>query len=649
MVSKGLHPIAMGAALGALLGIIEVLGHLAGGNSSINRSYLLEAALLYAICGACLGFALWVLARISRPPGWPARTNLAILCAGFLFLFVGGYVNVSVLPEIFSPRSLLISALIFLGSIGIGFAVYTILGRFSERVRQQCADFFTRPLFWLIGVLPVLLLLVVLSVAPPNRDAGLRSPAEGGNDTNVLMIVVDALRPDHMSLYGYARQTTPRLDEWASEAVVFDAAFSHAPWTKPSTATLLTALYPATHGVNPMASAVADDIDLLPELMRGNGYRTAILSANHFITPTFGFGRGVEYFYSSLPPRMQSLILGHILHQLGYRLPPVGRIVTLLESWEKQITGGAAPEGGLDAEGLTTAFQTWLDDIGDRRFFAYLHYMEPHAPYDPPAPYDRAFMPRDLAGREKVVDFPTYSGFLPFDEGTSVSSDSLNIMLALYDGSILCADHWIGGLIGDLKQRGIYEKTLILLTADHGEEFHDHGGWGHGQSLFGELLHVPLIVSGPGTERARGQRRGQVVRHVDLVPTILEQCALPPLEATPGRSLRSVISLEESADSTRLVYAEVDFGGRYARSLREGDRKVILAQSGGKERMLAFDLAEDPLETTNLIAAGVIWPGRMLSRLEQIHDIASENAYASSKIVIDEATKKKLKAIGYLN
>ena len=644
MKPSGLHPIAMGALLGALLGIIEVLGHLAGGNSSIGRTYLAEAALLYAACGAGFGIVLWVLARRRSP-----RAHLATLCGGFLFLFVGGYVNVNVLPEIFSPRSLLISSLILLGSIGVGFALFAILGGFSQQFRQQCATFFTRPRFWGAVVLPAVLLLVLLSVIPQQRNAGSGATTEEGNETNVLLIVADALRPDHMSLYGYQRPTTPRLDEWASDAVVFDAAFAHAPWTKPSTATLLTGLYPATHGVNPMASAVAGEITLLPALMLSHGYRTAILSANHFITPTFGFGRGTEYFYSSLPPRMQQLILGHMLHQLGYRLPPVGKLVTALESWEKRLTGGGPPEGGLEAEGLTTAFGAWLDEIGDQRFFAYLHYMEPHAPYDPPAPYDQTFMPRQLAGREKVVDFPSYGGFLPFDEGEDVSRDSLDIMHALYDGSILCADHWIGELIADLKERGLYEKTLILLTADHGEEFQDHGGWGHGQSLFDELLHVPLIVSGPGTEPARGERRPHVVRHIDLMPTILEQCALPPPDAAPGRSLRPVIMLEEPADSARLVYAEVDFGGRYARSLREGDRKVILACSGGDERMLAFDLASDRHERNNLIAAGVTWPGRMLSRLELIHDVASENAYSSSKIVIDESTKQKLKAIGYLN
>ncbi len=642
---RPLSPIATGAVLGALVGIGEVALGVTSSASAVTRHYLLEAVLLYGSCGGLVGIAVAVLARLARRRPPSSAASLAVLIGFFIFLTVGGYVSVYHLPQITDPRSLIVTGLIFVATVALAFALHRLLR--ALRIDRWRARRGVRRAGWV--VLAVLTAVVVLGTTLPSRAGHVEVIHPGaGFHRNVVFIVVDALRYDHLSMNGYARETTPQLDAWAHEAVVFDRAGAHAPWTKPSTATLLTSLYPSTHGVNPMASAVPETVELLPATLRRYGYRTAIFTANHFITSPFGFGRGTEFFYSSSPPRLGRLLLGHLMHQAGVRLSPLERFVVFLETVERSVVDADRPDGGLDAESLTRAFWGWLDEIGDERFFAYLHYMEPHAPYDPPEPYDTIFMPPHLIGKPKVTDFPTFDGFLPFDPGPEISADSLANMLALYDGSIRLADFWMGELIRDLKSRGLYERTLIVLTADHGEEFYDHGGWGHGQSLYEELLHVPLMLSGPELTDAAGQRFGHSVRHVDIVPTILDVCGLPPAEGAVGRSLLPIVRGEEPQAPPRVVFSEVDFGGHFARSLREGPRKVIRAQRGGDRRTLAFNLDEDPGETRDLTGPGTLWTERMLTRMDEFRQIAASQAVPGVNIVIDEATRERLKAIGYL-
>lgn len=638
-------PILLGAVLGALVGVGEVLTGMLAPASAITRQDLLEAALLYGACGALVGAAVAVVSWIVTRRAARFAPSAAVLLGFFAFLVVAGYVNVRYLPEALSRTSVLYTGLILVAAILAGLIVHRILaalpiGRWAAArgVRRAIGLFLAA-----VG------LGVALAAIVPSggRSVAVENPGAGLN-RNVVFIVIDALRYDHLSQNGYARETTPRMDAWSSEGIIFDNAQAQAPWTKPSTATLLTSLYPSTHGVNPMTSAVPPAVDLLPAMLRRYGYRTAVLSANHFITPEFGFDRGTEFFYSSRPPHLQQLLLGHLLQQLGARVRPIGGAVTRLIELERVLGGRGAPEGGLDAEGLVRAFWKWSNDIGDERFFAYLHFMEPHAPYDPPEPYDTFFMPEHLIGRPKVTNFPEFTGFLPFDPGRPTSPDSLANMIALYDGGTRMVDFWVGEIIRELKRRGLYERTLILVTADHGEEFYDHGGWGHGQSLHEELIHVPLILSGPDLEAARGQRWPHLVRHVDLVPTILDVCGLPVPEGLAGQSLLPIVRGEEPAEPPRVVFCEVDFGGRLARALREGPRKVIRAQSGSTVRALVYDLAGDPHELLDLGDEDIAWREEMLTRLEEFHALAARNAVAGVSVTIDEATRERLRAIGYL-
>jgi arylsulfatase A-like enzyme len=640
-----LSPILMGAVLGALVGAGEVVAGMLAPVSAVTRLYLLEAVVVYGACGALVGVGVALVSWIITRRAAPCAASAGALLGFFAFLMVAGYVNVRYLPQALARSSMLYTGLILVGAALVGVLVRRLLAGLPL-ARWAAARGTRRGLGVFLAAFG--LAVVLGSVLPGGgRDVRVENPGAGLH-RNVVFVVIDALRYDHLSQNGYARETTPCLDAWSREGVIFDNAQSHAPWTKPSTATLLTSLYPSTHGVNSMTSAVPPTVDLLPAMLRRYGYRTAVFTANHFVTPEFGFDRGTEFFYSSRPPRLQQLLLGHLLERLGAQVPLVNHAVGSLVEVEKAIGGRGAPEGGLSAEGLVRAFWNWSNSIGDDRFFAYLHFMEPHAPYDPPAPYDTFFLPEHLIGRPKVTNFPEYTGFLPFEPGRPMSPDSLTHMIALYDGGIRSADHWVGEMIAELKRRGLYKDTLILVTADHGEEFFDHGGWGHGQSLHEELIHVPLILSGPDLVPARGRRLPHLVRHVDLVPTILEVCGLPIPEGLAGQSLMPIVRAEEPAVPARMAYSEVDFGGRFARSLREGEHKVIRAQSGGIVRVLAYDLASDPGEMLDLGDRGDAWNAEMLTRLEEFHAVAARDAIAGISVTINEATRERLRAIGYL-
>ncbi len=650
-------PPATGAAIGALAGALEVLLQLGHAGSAIQRAHLFEAALLYGLVGGLAGVVLLLLALalLRRPPSIAFAG--ALIAPLFLFLIVGGFVNVRFLPGAMSRTSLLVSAGILLVSLVLGRVAYILLRLLrwqGIRVRPQSRAG-RSALLALTVLVPLALALISYLPAPrhPSQTRAVRAggSASTGRDLNVLLVVVDALRPDHLSMNGYARDTSPAIDSLARSGIVFENAGAQSSWTKPSTATILTGRYPAVHHMNYMTSGMPASIELLPEIMHRSGYRTALITANNFVTPVFGFGRGVDEVYASNPPRFLQLMLGHVLSRLREWSGLAGSLVAALQSIERALVGGGTPAGGLRAEGLTRAFLDWLDrdPAHAQPFFAYIHYMDAHAPYAPPAPYDTRYMTPAIAARPHVTDHPTYTGFLPFEPGRAVSADSLSSMIALYDGGIRYLDDQLARLFDDLRRRGLYDNTLIIFTADHGEEFHERGGWGHGHSLFEELVHVPLILSCPaGLAGFAGRSYAQPVRHVDLVPTIVELCGLSTSQVSDGKSLVPVITGREPPDPPRPVYSELDHGGRFAHALRNGPEKTMFCQRGTDRELFLFDLGTDPGERRDLAADDETRAARAEAQLNEFRSSISRGDVQEVRVTLDEATRERLRALGYL-
>jgi len=375
-----------------------------------------------------------------------------------------------------------------------------------------------------------------ISVAQP----ALLGRAAGRSRPNVILYVVDCLRADHVGAYGYGRPTTPQLDRLAADGVLFENVHACASWTKPSVGCLFTGLYPAFHGAQTVDDVMDTGNPTLAELFRAEGYATAAWIANPFVSANpFGLTRGFE------------------------------QVVQVLDK-PARVNINDLP---ADAADITRGLAPWLKENADRQFFLYLHSLDLHAEYRRRPPFDRLFLSRDRKGDERQVD--------------------------LYDNELAYNDHEIGELVRLLKGQGLFDHTILAVTADHGEEFGEHGFTRHGHTLFEALLHVPLIVHVPRWPR-RGQRVDVLASNLDVAPTLLDMAGLRPAEGFQGLSLRP--ALEGAAAPERpAVFAEQLSPKEVLYAGRDRRYKYIDQLIPSPQEML-FDLTSDPGETRDLWA-----------------------------------------------
>lgn len=362
----------------------------------------------------------------------------------------------------------------------------------------------------------------------------------------LIVYLVDTLRADHTTPYGYARNTTPALAEFAKEAVIFDAAIANASWTKPSVASLFTSLLPGRH----RAVQLFDVLDLghttAAEMFSAKGYVTGAAIANSVIySPGTNFDQGFDYFAG--------------LHGANNRP-------------SKLVAAAKVVDAGLE----------WIASRRGMPMFFYLHTIDPHVPYAPAAPFDRMFEPHPTGGHPGADPRTDYKD--PADRER---------LMAQYDGDIAYGDREFGRFVSQLKERGLYDRATIVFLSDHGEEFLDHGKWLHGRSVFDELVRVPLIVKFP-KQRDAGKRIAQMVQVVDVLPTLLAEEGLPvpnpPVIA--GRPMQKVISGEAPEPP---AVSEISHRGNVAYGMRSSRDKYIHRFSPEQDE-LYFDLRDDPKE-----------------------------------------------------
>ncbi len=312
------------------------------------------------------------------------------------------------------------------------------------------------------------------------------SASEERERPNILFILVDTLRFDHLTSYGYKRPTSPEIARTlAKTGAVVEEAYSQAPWTLPSVVSFMTSRYPGEIlGDDPGAYGIPEDVESLPEALEKLGYETGGFFANKVLHEGNGFARGFRTFYS--PPSRPGL--------------------------EGQGLGQP------DAAELTGRVLPWLQAHRDGPFFLYVHYVDPHDPYENPeivnnrSPFEPPYF-GPLTGRHV---HGVYNGRVPLEDPERDTEH----LKALYDSEIHYVDGFVGRLIDSIPPE-VLENTLIVLTADHGEEFHEHGGWKHGFTLYEDQIHVPLLVRWDGHVPAGSRLRG-TVRLIDLVPTLVQ-------------------------------------------------------------------------------------------------------------------------------
>lgn len=419
---------------------------------------------------------------------------------------------------------------------------------------------------------------------------------------HVIVVVVDCLRADHVGAYGYPRPTTPNLDRLAAEGIRFDAAYANGTWTKPSIATLFSGLYPAEHGLLRVGIPAGDELDtdtLAPEIpmlaasFSAAGYRTIAAVAQIHLKSEFGFSRGFgEYLWFSN--------LGAF--RLNRRL-----------------------------------FETLGPVASDRPVFAWLHYIDAHWPY-------RAGPggPRPELGATAMNPEPPHEQTHETIRtwiAAHLNEANRRALAARYDHEVALVDAAIGDLVARLRSAGVLDDTLLVVTADHGEGFFEHGNLTHGFEPYEEVAHVPLIVRPPRRLGLPTGVRTTPVSHVDFAPTLLDLLGLPPLAGASGRSYAQVLAGREERQRAVLIQAET------SNALRLGNLKVLRRDP---DRIEVYDLSLDPGEHRDLAAGGCTGAcAALAAQLEQrLRALGPRRPSGHGRFDADEV--RRLRALGYL-
>jgi arylsulfatase A-like enzyme len=434
----------------------------------------------------------------------------------------------------------------------------------------------------------------------------------GGDLPNLIFILIDTLRPDHLGCYGYGRPTSATLDALSAESVLFEEAVSASSWTRSSIATLFTSTLPSTNGVMRADAVLRRNRLTLPELLREAGYRTVGFNANVTISDKFGFDQGFDLFETA---------------------------------------------GRERAETITNLALEWIEENSEKRpFFLYLHYLDPHAPFDAPSPFGGMFE----EFYEGTVGDRYYPDLMVGDTmKRQLDESDVTHLRDLYDGEIRYLDSHLHRLVNELKRLGLTDTSWIIVASDHGEEFLEHGRLGHNTTLYDEVLRVPLLIHLPGAKYG-GRRIAAQVGLIDLAPTLLEVAAVNVPQRMRGQSLRNWLETgEDLPHPNRPIRSELGY------SLSRPERTPILWQSArtpeakailtfdlerGVFREEVFDLLRDPLETTPLA------PGpRLDSLLVRLEGAMPERGALATRVLqsgpgreIDPETRRQLRALGYL-
>jgi arylsulfatase A-like enzyme len=437
-------------------------------------------------------------------------------------------------------------------------------------------------------------------------------PAGDRNAPNLLFLLLDTVRAPDLSLYGYARPTTPQLERFAERATVFDNAFAPSSWTLPSHASMFTGYWPFWLGVT-WERGLDQRWQTLAEVLRGYGYATAAFAGNsHWVSWETGLGQGFEHL-DDYPVTLWTAIQATAFGKAFYG--PTRRTVVAVTNrlpvlWRLRL-GRRLPvvDQTRSAAQINTAFLGWLDRARPAPFFAFLNFMDAHDPYTPPASFRSRFSSTTVK--------PAAAKGSSASPNEPLTPADVQHTRDVYNGAIAYLDAELGVLFRELDRRGLLDNTLVVVTADHGEEFAEHGLVEHGNSLYRPSLHVPLLIRFPG-HVPEGQRVKPPASLRNLPATLLELLQRDRRAALPGRSLARFWSMQDPAPDTlaagitqvtnrpqwfpasRGALNSITFGGyRYIRN--EGD---------GAEEL--YDFTHDYLERWNL--AGTTEGGRLVAR-----------------------------------
>jgi arylsulfatase A-like enzyme len=655
-------------------------------------------ALIYAVIGMAIGLVAaagaFVVSRLVRRGPGPLPLVMASVAVVPVLAFAGVEINERYLPDMLTGKSLAVNG----GLLAAALLVWLGLARHLERRRQPAAfvclvvaaslfvalamhlQAYLVPrlslagavltyvvLFWGCAFVYAILALILGAwrALPPSRRGAVAgagaaaallalafpgaraffppAQAAASGRPNVVWLVLDTLRADHVSTYGYPLRTTPHMAAIGAEGAVFDRAISGSSWTIPSHYQMVTGSFRAG-GLR----VLTDDVTTAAEILRERGYRTAAVLANMSLSRGSGFEQGFETFIDAPPMFLYQRMLAKtsLAEALTNRRIVTARFAQRL-LYRHTFLQSARAEGDF----INAHVFRWLERYDGGPFFLFVNYLDPHEPYDPQEPFRTQF----AAGVDPEIGFVRYDRpqgkFISTEEMTRdvvprTSPERWKQMIQLYDGEVAFLDAQVGALVHELQRRNLYDDTILVITADHGELFGEHGLATHFKALTEEELHVPLILRYPAGIRA-GTRVATPVELVDVLPTVLDFVGggIPPMD---GRSLRPLMAGQPSGVNgetysvllrkPRKGFPHTAVGDLVA--LRTPEMKYIWSSTGQHS---FFDLAADAKEMQNLFGDGRP-PQETRTRVEQWrvgHGLDSDRK-------LDPLIEERLRSLGYL-
>lgn len=451
--------------------------------------------------------------------------------------------------------------------------------------------------------------------------ASIGCSAEPWRPPDIILISIDTLRADHLPTYGYERPTAPRIDALAAQSMVFERAYSVAPHTLPAHTSLFTGLHPGRHGVLDRGDTLAPDVPTLAELLGAQGYQTAAFTNCYFLMPEFRTDRGFT------------------VHDYAHDI-----------------------ESPRTAAATNDAILSWIDQLGSEPYFLFAHYFDVHSdwdvlPYEAPEPYRTRFAGAPPAGFRTGEGRSTATRWLAEQNrrGLDLRDDELAYLRGLYDAGIAYTDAQVGALLDGLAARGRLDRAIVIVTADHGEEFGEHGRLLHTQ-VYDELLRVPLLISlpemrGATTSGCRPRtpslaapagRSSALVQHVDVLPTLADCLDVPPPPAVQGRSFLAVLGW--GAGSREAVYLDTPRG--WQRGILRDGWKLVEMPASGTRRLYHV---EGPSGDRQDVASA--HPERVATLAAELDRHRRENEagrVAGEQIAVPDHVHEALEALGYL-
>lgn len=583
-----------------------------------NMYHLLRVVTGYAIFGLAAGIIAGLITSLFTLMSKRHPENrriffyyVSLFIAVVFMIYAGYYTHLVLLANIpyYATKSIMYTGGIIIVTFAVFFVVFSLFVKLHHLPAYQ-RTYTNRTYKWhpfLLGFLVATTIGLYCLNSVYAKQAGTvgNSGFSINEKPNIVLVVVDALRWDHMSCYGYGRDTSPNIDQIAQEGIIFNNAYAQSNDTLVSIPTLFLSFYPVSHNVLSEASALPPQCSTLAEDMKAAGYKTAGFSSNPRLWGGFGFQQGFDCFYTgqnSLVCGLYYTVIGEILDRM------------FIPTDEK----------------LTAQALSWITSNRSERFFAYLHYMATHAPYPVPERYENIYVKEKIQNR---IDFPCST--------IEVSAAQKRDLINRYDNAIKFIDDEIDRLLTALEALGLKEDTLLIITADHGEAFGEHGAWTHGEILYQETIRVPLIMRYP--KIIRGQMASnELVGLIDIKPTILNITGIVQNKNYHGKDLSPLFTIGNNGIDRGELFGEDSKG---LRCIVTPKWKLISHKNG--EMVELYNLEEDPEEKNNMVKVYPEVAGRLQGHLEAKLKEYKEQVLTAAEANVSVQIRRKLKSLGY--